>query len=100
MTALLPRETVAFGHIPDFNRLREEWHSSDIYQLYSEPAVQDFLNKPLARMPANSSSTPTLQEFAGLEAKDGFIGRKAATIYGAGLGIGERLFAGIAAEPL
>lgn len=73
VTSLLPRETVAFAHVPDFNRTRDDWHRSDIYQLYTEPAVQDFLRKPLARVPRTYSFSHTLQSFAELDAKDGFV---------------------------
>src|SRR6184192_2217456 len=50
VTALLPRGTILLGHVPDFNRTRSEWHQSDLYKLYHEPAVQDFLSKPLSKV--------------------------------------------------
>ena len=46
VAALLPRDTIFLLHAPDFNRARDQWHHLDIYQLYSEPAVQDFLPRP------------------------------------------------------
>src|SRR5438270_13308591 len=42
VTALLPDTTLALGHMPDFKRTRDEWHASDLYRLYQEPAVQEF----------------------------------------------------------
>src|SRR5437764_161879 len=45
VASLLPKETVAFIHVPDFNQTMEQWHRSDIYQIYHEPAVQEFLHK-------------------------------------------------------
>ena len=43
VTALLPRSTIAFVHLPDFNRTRDDWHQTDIYKLSQEPATRDFL---------------------------------------------------------
>ena len=51
MAALLPQETIFVAHMPDFNRALDEWQHCDIYQLYREPAVQDFLRKPLGNVP-------------------------------------------------
>ena len=66
---LLPRDTIFLAQMPDFNRTREEWRQSDIYRLYSEPAVQDFLRKPLDNMPT-SKALGTLQEIEQLDPKN------------------------------
>jgi hypothetical protein len=74
VSVLLPRETIFLAHMPDFNRTRDQWRQSDIYKLYREPEVQNFLQKPLANF-----STPkgfgaqTLLEFEQLEAKNVFF---------------------------
>lgn len=73
VAALLPRTTVAFAHLPDFNATINEWHRSDIYQIYQEPAVQEFLKKPLGQAPKPGSISGKIQEFQELEAKDAFI---------------------------
>jgi hypothetical protein len=73
VTALLPRDTVAFAHVPDFNGTRDDWHRSDIYRLYSEPSVQEFLRKPLAQMPNKEALSQRAQQFAQLDPKDAFI---------------------------
>ena len=73
VVALLPHETIAFMHVPDFNRTRDQWHQSDLYQLYREPAVQDFLQKPLAKLPKRNTTSQTLQEIEQLDPKDGFV---------------------------
>jgi len=54
--ALLPRETIFVAQMPDFNRAYEEWQRCDIYQLYREPAVQDFLVKPLSNVQKKDAS--------------------------------------------
>jgi len=73
VATLLPRETIALAHVPDFNRTRDEWHRSDIYQLYHEAAVQDFLHKPLNRLSKADTASQAVQEIEQLELKDGFL---------------------------
>src|SRR4029077_3246338 len=73
VTALLPRGTIALAHFPDFNRTRNEWHESDLYKLYQEPAVQDFLNQPLSRAPQSDKVSETVSDFEQLDLKDAFL---------------------------
>lgn len=73
MTALLPRGTIGLAHFPDFSRTREEWHASDIHKLYQEPAVQDFLNKPLSRVPQRDTAADTASDIEQLDLKDAFV---------------------------
>jgi hypothetical protein len=72
VAGILPRTTIFLAHIPDFNRTRDEWRQSDIYQLYREPAVQDFLRKPLDNMPAPKAIV-ALQEMEQLDPKNIFF---------------------------
>ena len=71
ITTLLPASTVAFAHVPDFKRTQEEWRESDIYKLYQEQAVQDFL-KPLS-VPQKSATSDTLSDLDRLDPKDAFL---------------------------
>jgi hypothetical protein len=73
VSALLPRETIFLAFMPDFNRTRDEWHHCDIYQLYREPAVQDFLRKPLANLPKTDAASQTLREIEQLDPKHAFL---------------------------
>ena len=73
VSALLPRETIFLAHMPDFNQMRDEWYHCDIYQLYREPAVQDFLRKPLANLPKKDAASQTLREIEQLDPKDAFF---------------------------
>jgi hypothetical protein len=74
ISALLPRDTIFLAHMPDFNQTRDEWHRSDIYQLYREPAVQDFLRKPLGNLPTpNALGAQTLREIEQLDPKHVFF---------------------------
>ncbi len=74
VAALLPRGTILFVHLPDFNRARDEWHESDIYKLYREPAVQEFLQRPLEKLPQHDAASETLHEVERLAPKNAFIG--------------------------
>ena len=74
VSALLPRDTIFLAHMPDFNRSRDEWYRSDIYQLYRELAVQDFLRKPLGNVPTpNAFGAQTLREIEQLDPKHAFV---------------------------
>jgi hypothetical protein len=73
MAALLTRETIFVAHMPDFDRARDEWQHCDIYQLYREPAVQDFLRKPLANVSKSDVASQTLREIEQLAPKNAFI---------------------------
>src|SRR5437762_4568611 len=73
VAALLPRDTVAFAHLPDFNSTVDEWHRSDIYQIYGEPAVQEFLKNPLTKSAARRPISATIHDVQELKAKDAFV---------------------------
>jgi len=73
VTTLLPRGTIFLAYVPDFNHARDQWHESDIYQLYREPAVQDFLQRPLSRAPQRDTTSQTLREIKQLDPKDAFV---------------------------
>src|SRR5215469_13533282 len=72
VVALLPRGTIFLGHVPDFKRTLDEWRQSDVYQLYREPAVQDFLRKPLENI-GSQKAFGTLQEIEQLDPKNAFF---------------------------
>src|SRR5215831_13944941 len=73
VAALLPRDTIFVAQIPDFNRAHEEWQHCDIYRLYREPAVQDFLRKPLGNAPKTDAVSQTLREIEQLAPKNAFV---------------------------
>jgi hypothetical protein len=73
VASLLPKETLALVHLPDFNRSRSEWHKTDLYQLWKEPAVQDFLAKPRSRVATEGRIGQTVDEISALEVKDAFF---------------------------
>jgi hypothetical protein len=73
VASLLPRETLALVHVPDFNRSRDEWHRTDLYQLWKEPAVQEFLAKPRSKVPTEGRIGQAVDEISTLEMKDAFF---------------------------
>jgi hypothetical protein len=73
VASLLPRETLALVHIPDFNRSRGEWHRTDLYQLWKEPAVQEFLAKPRSKVPTEGRIGQTVDDISALGMKDAFF---------------------------
>ena len=73
ISVLLPRETIFLAHLPDFNRTRDQWHHSDLYLLSREPAVQDFLSKPLSKLPKKDAASQTLRDFEKLGPRDAFL---------------------------
>src|SRR5438552_14210437 len=73
VTALLPRETIFLAHVPDFNRARDQFDHSDVCLLYREPAVQDFLLKPLTKLPKKAAASQTLREIEQLDPKNAFF---------------------------
>ena len=72
VASILPNGTVALAHVPDFERSRDDWHRSDIYKLYLEPSVQDFLRKPLSHVP-HSGAAAHSKELEELDPKDAFL---------------------------
>lgn len=73
VTALLPKETLALVHLPDFNRSRAELHQTDLYQIWTEPAVQEFLAKPRTKISSHGGLGPVLQDSESLQIKDAFF---------------------------
>ncbi|HEY0368395.1 MAG TPA: hypothetical protein VGC85_02250 [Chthoniobacterales bacterium] len=73
VTSLLPNDTIAFLHVPDVRAARAQWHQSDLYKLWREPAVQDFLQKPLAQNAAPSAAAEKFAEFDTLGIRDAFL---------------------------
>jgi hypothetical protein len=69
----LPQETIFVAHVPDFKRTMDEWQHCDIYQLYREPAVQDFLRKPMGKVPKSDAMSQALREIEQLAPKNAFI---------------------------
>jgi hypothetical protein len=70
---LLPADTALFIHMPDAEKNRDAWHRTDLYQLYREPAVQDFLQKPKSQLPEKGPVKEAWQDSASLRMRNAFL---------------------------
>ena len=70
---LLPKTTLLLAQVPDFRRTREQWHASDVYQIWREPSVQAWLQKPLAKLPKTQGRRQTVEDFLKLGPTHGFV---------------------------
>lgn len=70
---LLPQKTLLLVEVPDFQRTLTRWHESDLYQIWREPSVQAWLQKPLARLPKGGGGGKTLTDFLQLGPTRGFL---------------------------
>src|SRR5947209_1815214 len=73
IASLAPADTALLIHIPDLESSRDAWHRTDLYQLYREPAVQDFLRKPKAQLPKKSGLADAWRDSTALRIRDGFL---------------------------
>jgi hypothetical protein len=76
VATLLPADTTLLIHIPDVESNQEAWHRTNLYQLYREPAVQDFMRKPKAQLPQKSDLAEALRDSATLRIRDAFLATK------------------------
>ena len=60
--ASLPAETQLLLSIPDVEGTLSDWRTTDLYKIWAEPEVQDFLARPLSKLPPH-------QDFADIMAK-------------------------------
>ena len=70
---LLPPATLLLLEAPDLQMTRVQWHQSDLYQIWREPAVQEWLQKPLWRLPTSRGGRQGLTEFLQLGPKNAFL---------------------------
>jgi len=70
---LLPADTALFIHMPDAEKNRDAWHRTDLYQLYREPAVQDFLQKPKSQLPEKGRVKEAWHDLASLRMRNAFL---------------------------
>ncbi len=73
VAALLPKDTLVFLHLPDFNRSRAEFQRTDLYQIWLEPEVQEFLQKPRSKVAEEDGLRSVADDCASLQMKDAFL---------------------------
>lgn len=70
--AMVPGGAAAVVVVPDVRKARVAMHDLDIYKLWHEPALQEFLRKPLAGNPGQSRASHVIQDLDDLGATDLF----------------------------
>ena len=70
---LVPPDTALFFEIPNPEKNREDWHRTELYALYREPAVQAFLQKPKAQVQERSALINGWREAEKLRMRDTFV---------------------------
>src|SRR4051794_11393432 len=71
---LLPETTLALIEVPDFQRARMQWQRSDLCQIWHEPTVQTWLQKPLGQLPrVGAGLRQVLEDFLRLSPTHGFM---------------------------
>ena len=73
VTSVLPSDTALFLHVPDMAKNREDWHQTELYALYREPAVQEFLRKPKSGISQKGQITEIWRDVGTLRMRDLFV---------------------------
>lgn len=73
VSELLPETTLVLVEAADLQKTRADWHESDLSKIWHEPSVQEFLRKPLARLPEDRAGRGKLEDFLSLKPKHGFL---------------------------
>ena len=72
VVSYLPPETLLLFTIPDLPQTVTDWHTTDLYKIWTEPEVQAFFAKPLSRVPLDDT-TGTFDRIAKLEPRNLFV---------------------------
>jgi hypothetical protein len=70
---LLPNTTLVLVEMPDPKRAQIRWRESDLNQIWREPAVQSWLEKPLGHLPEKNTGREGLEEFLSLGPTNLFV---------------------------
>lgn len=69
----LPAGTLLLLSAPDPARTAADWKTTDLYQIWSEPEVRAFLEKPLSKIPPHADFDALLARAAKVDPKNLFI---------------------------
>ncbi len=69
---LLPAKCLLFAELPDWPRTAERWRKTALYQLWQEPEVQAFLEKPRNKAPGLLEWQTHLDQFNRIGLKQAF----------------------------
>lgn len=73
VASLLPQGTIAVALLPDFERTRAQWRQTDIYQLWREPDIQEFLKRPRENVSTARDTAALFEDARRLRIKDAFV---------------------------
>ncbi|MGI8432827.1 MAG: hypothetical protein ACR2MW_11135 [Chthoniobacterales bacterium] len=73
VSELLPKTTILLAEVPDLKRTRTEWRASDLYALWHEPALQAWLEKPLAELRQRRGNWSDAEHFLQLDPTNLFL---------------------------
>lgn len=69
----LPAQTLALLSLPDPGQTAEDWKTTDLYKIWTEPQVQAFFAKPLSKVPTDKTTTDTWEQVQHLHPKNLFV---------------------------
>jgi hypothetical protein len=70
---LVPPETIFFAHFPDLHRSGERWPQTALAQIWAEPEMQAFLEKPRAKSPQMKLWRQKLDQIAQIAPGEAFF---------------------------
>src|SRR5690242_10018512 len=74
---LLPNTTLVLMELPNLTRTRERWRESDLNKIWREPAVQNWLQKPLGKLSEKEIGRKGLDDFLALGPTNLFVAQTA-----------------------
>ncbi len=92
---LAPADALAFLHLPDPVHTTTAWRGTELFKLWDEPEVRAFMERPLARVPANPVLGESLARLGKIEPREVFV----AVAPGPDKGERPRLIAGFHFDP-
>ena len=69
----LPAQTLLLFSVPDPGQTAEDWKTTDLYKIWTEPQVQAFFSKPLSKVPPNQEVSDTWEQLKHLNPKHLFL---------------------------
>ncbi len=69
----LPADTLLLLALPDPGQTVQDWKTTDLYKIWTEPQVQAFLAKPLTKIPPDKELNDTLAQIGRLDPKNLFV---------------------------
>lgn len=72
-TELLPADTLLLAHLPDCQRTVRRWDLTALSQIWREPEMVSFMEKPRAKMAANLQWLGQVEKYQQIQPKEAFV---------------------------